>query len=393
MRSLITAETSTRKGRAARGRPSAGVVARLAGTLLAAGTLILMLSQPAGAASPWKIVDGPSPGTSTSANSVSCPSAASCTAVGTGDALTIGFVAQRTTGGWTSRSVHLPGYADQLNGVSCSGPSTCMAVGGTDSIDISDALAELETGGTWHQVATANPGNPTTLEAVSCPSATLCYAVGDYQSSSGFGGGVVVEKWSGGSFSRVSSVSPSGTDDLTGISCPSTTFCVAVGYRETPAGGSQSLVEKLSGGSFVKVKSANPGQSQYLVSVSCVKGTTSCWTVGRQYDNSILNTHSLVETLRAGAFVTVPSYNTVGDTELYGVSCPTTSSCTAVGTFTTNGTTTIVEDQHGSSFVYQATPEPDNGVLGAVSCTSASACDAVGSQTVRSLEAALYERS
>ena len=202
-----------------------------------------------------------------------------------------------------------------------------------------------------------------------------------------------MEKWSGGSFSRVSSVSPTGTDGLTGISCPSTTFCVAVGYRETPAGGSQSLVEKLSGGSFVRIKSANPGQSQYLVSVSCVRNTTSCWAVGRQYDSSLFNTRSLVETLSAGAFETVPSFNTVGSTELNGVSCPTTSSCTAVGTFTTNGTTTIIEDQHGSSFVYQATPEPDSGVLDAVSCTSASVCDAVGSQTVRSLEAALYERS
>ena len=147
MRCRINAETKAPKGRSGGGRPTGGVVARLGGTLMVCAMITLMPPQPAGAASLWKIVTGPSPGTSTAASSVSCPSVASCTAVGSGDALTVGFVAQRSSGAWSSRTVHLPGYADQLNGVSCSGPSTCMAVGGIDSIDISDSLAELETEG------------------------------------------------------------------------------------------------------------------------------------------------------------------------------------------------------------------------------------------------------
>ena len=68
---------------------------------------------------------------------------------------------------------------------------------------------------------------------------------------------------------------------------------------------------------------------------------------------------------------------------LYGVACPSSTVCVAVGSDknTSNVTVTLAERWNGSSWAIQATPNPA-GALGSallrVACTSASACTAVG---------------
>src|SRR4051794_16726525 len=68
--------------------------------------------------------------------------------------------------------------------------------------------------------------------------------------------------------------------------------------------------------------------------------------------------------------------------QLNGVSCTTTSVCTAVGDFANSaGTHPLAERRSGETWSVQAVPEPAgaSGIsLAAVSCASATACTAVG---------------
>jgi hypothetical protein len=70
-------------------------------------------------------------------------------------------------------------------------------------------------------------------------------------------------------------------------------------------------------------------------------------------------------------------------TELSGVSCLSTSDCIAVGVANVNATGPLVEHWNGTSWSIERTPIPPlndgGGALSGVSCTSSSACTAVGS--------------
>src|SRR5215467_5538734 len=68
--------------------------------------------------------------------------------------------------------------------------------------------------------------------------------------------------------------------------------------------------------------------------------------------------------------------------QLAGLSCPSSSSCTAVGNFTRGSgvAVTLAEHWDGRRWGIQATPNPSagGGFLAGVACASASACTAVG---------------
>jgi hypothetical protein len=130
----------------------------------------------------------------------------------------------------------------------------------------------------------------------------------------------------------------------------------------------------------------NPSTSgNTLVSVSCLAG--NCTAVG----------HSHKKTTQYGQ-VPVPLAERWNGTRwsiqpgpqpgaqgssLTGVSCPSASSCTAVGYYTAKSgrTRTLAERWNGTSWATQATPNPAldvTAVFNGVSCRSASACTAVG---------------
>ena len=76
------------------------------------------------------------------------------------------------------------------------------------------------------------------------------------------------------------------------------------------------------------------------------------------------------------------SVNQGNDTNfLYGVSCPSATSCTAVGFYTSPGVDrTLIESWNGAAWKVVASPSPGGvwNFLYGVSCTSADACTAVG---------------
>jgi hypothetical protein len=95
----------------------------------------------------------------------------------------------------------------------------------------------------------------------------------------------------------------------------------------------------------------------------------------------------------------VPSPNPLARTgQLVGVSCSSSSSCTAVGDYTKRlgRTVTLAERWNGTSWSAESTPNPEgapSSALNAVDCTSSSACVAVGNSFTRSgTEITLAER-
>ena len=155
---------------------------------------------------------------------------------------------------------------------------------------------------------------------------------------------------------------------LDGVSCVSSTFCVAVG---TFSNGStnQALVDTFDGTSWSITQSPNIEGSSYnvLEGVSCVS-PTFCVAVG-----------TLVETFDGTSWSVTQNSSGIG---LEGVSCVSPTFCVAVGTFS-NGSTNqaLVETFDGTSWSITQSPNPsdnENSLLSAVSCVSPTFCVAVG---------------
>ena len=129
---------------------------------------------------------------------------------------------------------------NMLSDVSCVSASFCMAVGlsGTGTA----TLAEPWNGSSW-SIANIPPLPTATtsfLSGVSCPSVGFCMVVGNYYNSSG--GGMLADTWNGSAWSAVAAPAlPTGTNSgsLSGVSCPSAGFCVAVGSYYNSSGGGE----------------------------------------------------------------------------------------------------------------------------------------------------------
>jgi hypothetical protein len=252
---------------------------------------------------------------------------------------------------------------------------------------------------------------------VSCASTSACVAVGSLYTNSG--ARPLAERWDGSSWSIQRIPQLLGSDQFNGVSCVSSTDCVAVGYGQDAVRwdghrwGAQSL----------HIAGSRTMTSIGLTGVSCPSDTTCAavgtfdvvcdyydyydvpilgfWTFGRSslrpYPNpdcSNSRGHRPIHVLNAVSCTSTVACTAVGtgvyrwngrrwsieperigiDDELNGVSCTSTNACTAVGPdiYSWNG--------HAPSRV--AVPRPSEAIaawLNSVSCTSPESCVAVGS--------------
>jgi hypothetical protein len=173
-------------------------------------------------------------------NAVACPSAAQCWAVGqTANAPggnTLGeargpLLKHEMAGRWTTvpaAALGAPGAA--LESIACPGAADCWAVGGNAAGG--QTVIEHWQGGAWQPVpAPALPGSQ--LDSVSCASASACWATGGTQAYSGVTGDLF-EQWNGTQWSVASTVA--GGLRPEGFSCPAGGYCLAVGLRDGAAG-------------------------------------------------------------------------------------------------------------------------------------------------------------
>jgi hypothetical protein len=305
--------------------------------------------------SSWIATEAPPPANidtgdpSTDVYSISCPSTTECTAVGVydDDSGNKEMLALTLSGGvWTPAGVPLPANAAfdpevEVPGLSCPSVNECVAVGSyQDSSGGMDGLLLTWSGGAWSSVSVPLPANAATspdvsIYAVSCASVNDCVAGGSYTDSSGNTQGLLLI-WSGGSWAPAEAPVPSDAGSnpwaqVQGVSCPTTTRCVAVGsYGSQVAEG---LLWTWSAGS---------------------------WTVAN------------LPALPGGA--------SDSDSDVYDVSCPSVSQCVAVGYYNDNQDGLLLTLSGGSWTAVEA-PVPGGGTtphVGTVSCASVNYCVAAG---------------
>ena len=220
------------------------------------------------------------------------------------------------------------------------------------------------------------------LVGVSCSSSTFCVAVGNSPT------GTVIEMFDGTAWTLVSPSlnGPSGSSasELQSVSCYSPTFCAAVGFYTASSGLNQDLIDTWNGMTWTDT-SYNPDSDEALWGVSC-RSASSCIAVG-SYENSasfdqalILTWNGTAWSLSSGAVDT----STTEDNYLYSVSC-TNDFCMAAGFSSDDGVfQTLAQTWNGTTWTLSLPQNSFNGLeaesnlLQGVSCISAEFCEAVG---------------
>src|SRR5437763_3115802 len=264
-----------------------------------------------------------------SLSSVSCPSAGNCSAVGNyydSAGQRQGLLLTESAGTWaTAVEATLPaGVATNpdvsINSVSCPSAGNCSAVGNYyDSAGHYQGVLLSETAGTWAAgvEATLPAGAATdpsvTLSSVSCPSAGNCGAVGSYLDSSSRSQGVLLSETAGTWATGVEAALPAGhgTDpgvNLNSVSCASAGNCGAVGHYTDSSGNYQGVLLSETAGTWATGVEAslpaNAGSNPYVTlnSVSCASAG-NCSAVG-YYDDSSGHQQGLLLSETAGTWST-----------------------------------------------------------------------------------------
>lgn len=288
----------------------------------------------------WQIrpIPNPAGATSSQLSAVSCTAADACTAVGYGGGNSgLAPLAEAWDGtAWQIRSAPSPpGATDtQLAGVSCTADS-CTAVGQyVNSSRVTVPLAEVWNGTSWQIQSTPAPAGATSseLSGVSCTAADACTAVGSYADTSAQSV-PLAERWSGASWTVESTPAPAGAargSDLQGVSCAAASVCTAVGSDTNADDVVTTLVETSNGSSWgIQTSPNGSGSVSELTGVSC-RGTKTCTAVG--FDSTPGMKVTLAEAWDGTTWTTQPTPNPPAApvSELTGVSC-TAAACIAAG--------------------------------------------------------------
>ena len=237
----------------------------------------------------------------------------------------------------------------------------------------------------WSITPTPNlfSSGTTELNGVSCPSAQSCFAAGSWIRANGFAK-QVLEHWDGTTWSIMRSPDLTGFtySRLHAVSCASATSCFAVGEGGTSKGVGTTLIERWNGTTWSVMTTASiTGPDGTLEGVSCPSPTT-CFAVGRAPNGT---STVLVQYWDGFGWsrVSVANPSDGSAADLSAVSCPSTTSCFAVGETDANRPFSypgLVEHWNGSSWTVATSPDPGGALtsLTGVSCSDATNCVAVG---------------
>jgi photosystem II stability/assembly factor-like uncharacterized protein len=299
-------------------------------------------------------------------DSISCPTATQCVAGG------IGSFERTTDGGSTWQTESLPpalGSIGQIASLSCPTTSSCVAID-----DVGQGLMSSDGGVTWQASVLPLPGE---LTAVSCVTGSSdCVAVDVDTSTSTFASATTTD----GGVTWQAGADISGIDDLSGVSCLTSTACIAVGNS---AANGMTVFSTTDGGQTWKSDSTNipdigiPGAAlgaeKLLSAVSCVAPST-CVAVGAGTNSVMFSTDGgqTWQTSTIPASFEVPA----------SVSCASASDCVAVGSTGAPpvGGAAITSTDGGQTWQAGTLPS-GTAYLDAVSCATASQCEAGGEVT------------
>jgi hypothetical protein len=267
-----------------------------------------------------------------------------------------------------------------LEGVSCPGSATCISVGGyyvpSNNTDLS--LAEEWNGASWAIQSTPNPAGAsgTGFSGVSCPTTTLCIAVGGYNTNPTALDKTLAEKWNGTKWSIQKTPALTRGGDLDAVSCPSTTDCIAVGDSFT-ANNTDGLAEGWNGSTWSVQSIPNPASGGAYTAVSC-PSTSWCMATG---GNNNGGPAAAVWNGSTWSSVAFPSPSGEPLSGPASVSCSSATACTATGSGITSsdGYQIVAARWNGTKWTLQSAPDPGpDAQLVAVACPSASSCTAIG---------------
>jgi hypothetical protein len=340
---------------------------------------------------------------------VACASASTCFLVGSNGSSKPVTIEQWNGTSWSNLTVPQPSLPNStLSDVACASAAVCFAVGQsvTDAAGFTKTLVERKTAKGWVVVGNPNPAGSkfSTLLGVACPAVNVCFASGYAYTSKGQR--TLIERWNGAGWAIVPSPNnPDWGGQLTDVSCASTTFCFAVGSFQGYT--IETLTERWNGSTWKIVPSPSRRPSpQYqtqgvnnLQSVSCT-GVTSCFAVGNDAGYLYDFTETLAERWNGSKWAIVTSPNPAKFSNLAAVTCLTVKDCYAVGSASpsskyTATQQTLIAHWNGSTWtrVTSADPPsaPRNTLLG-VSCPSATSCVAVGDSRKAEADHTLVKR-
>jgi hypothetical protein len=240
---------------------------------------------------------------------------------------------------------------------------------GNGMVRISYASSQAHGGLNWSTPTVIDPDG--VLSGISCPTATFCMAV------DGAGNAATYD---GTTWSSFASVAGSG-NTFYGVSCSSATFCAVVG---TDPGGPNydtalALIEDDGVWSSNTTQTLYPGEA--LTAVSCAKNSHSCQAVG-SYENGP-DSDGVVQTYNGTSWTVVGGPGGYGyDNYLGAVSCASPEFCAAAGSYGDRlpfGDWLGITD-HGKTAGDEVTDNPVVGLSGglnAVAC-AASSCVVAG---------------
>jgi hypothetical protein len=313
---------------------------------------------------------------------------------------------------WTATEAPVPADAASnpkatLGGVSC--PSTSFCVAGGEYLDQSGNASGLLltwSGGSWKAARAPLPANAAstqdevTVTGMSCPSASQCVAVGHYASKAGHDPGMLLT-WSGGSWKAIQAPMPGNATDsgafLDGVTCPTTSECIATGVYPDKTGHSDGLLLTWSGGVWKATEAPLPANASTtpewadseVVSLSC-SSVSEC-VAGGFYMDASNNTVGLLLTWSGGTWkaAEAPLPANSAQTGQHGIvgeaSCPSISLCIAGGSYTdqSGNTQGMLLSWSGGSWTAAEAPLPTNaartgqnlyGEVNHVTCPSISLC-------------------
>ena len=274
----------------------------------------------------------------------------------------------------------------QFSGIDCVTSSFCFAVGNYRLVGYPVAgeyeewtVVEFWNGATWSGMSSPNDWDNSEADwftKVSCSSSSFCVATGSHVYCYVVNGYCVyynlpfVASWNGTSWSlmTIPGITTNSDSLLWGVSCVSSSHCVAVGNFEDANTSSWYDVLEWNGASWIEEDPVGAG-TWLLWGAEC-QNVTSCIAVGSYSGGA--NPGVIVQE-NAGTWSVVSSPAAT----LYDVSCGTASFCMAVGYAGLE--TTFTDEWNGSTWNAVSAPNPGTtDVLLTIDCASASLCFAGG---------------
>jgi hypothetical protein len=355
----------------------------------------------------WRATDAR---TRAALSGVACPSATGCYAVGSRFLSKPPVIEHWDGSAWKVMPVDWPAnlFPMRLDAIECSSSDKCLAVG------FGSRFFHRELGtlvARWNCSAWSVPRTPALphatvdeLEAVACSSASTCAAVGYGQARRMGTIKALALAWNGSQWSSTTPINPRGAEGagLNGVSCPSATFCMAVGLewptglpgeagassampgsRQNPNGQQMSRAlfsERWDGKRWSLVAMPIPPglDEAFPNSVSCTS-PSFCMAAGAGGTRSILT--GVTEIWNGHVWTSLETPNPKGQSELLAVSCASASDCVAVGDDGSffNNLFTLAEHWNGRKWSEMETPTPAVfSSLASVSCSARDACTAAG---------------